>query len=108
MGNDLANNGKYLKSVNAGEFVLVGPIVENVDYNGVAKTVISPAGSTGFDPVGYNGNLDQILPFVHVATDSFLQYEISENDRAVMFPAGGGAYNYDNTSAGEFTFTVNT
>tara|TARA_B100000497_G_scaffold123415_1_gene156055 strand:- start:13142 stop:15988 length:2847 start_codon:yes stop_codon:yes gene_type:complete len=106
--NGLPNNGKYLKSVNAGEFVLVGPIVENVDYNGVAKTVISPAGSTGFDPVEYNGNLDQILPFVHVATDSFLQYEISENDRAVMFPAGGGAYNYDNTSAGEFTFTVNT
>ena len=101
-------SGKFLKSVNSGEFVEVGIITENVDYNGVLKTEINPVGSAGFDATEYSGNLSSILPFVHVATENFAQYDISANDRAVMFPAGGGAYAHNNTSAGEFTFTVAT
>lgn len=101
-------SGKFLKSVNSGEFVEVGIITENVDYNGVLKTEINPVGSVGFDATEYTGNLSSILPFVHVATEDFAQYDIAANDRAVMFPAGGGAYAHNNTSAGEFTFTVAT
>ena len=101
-------SGKFLKSVNSGEFVEVGIITENVDYSGVLKTEINPVGSAGFDATEYTGNLSSILPFVHVATEDFAQYDIAANDRAVMFPAGGGAYAHNNTSAGEFTFTVAT
>lgn len=101
-------SGKFLKSTNSGEFVEVGIITENVDYNGVLKTEINPVGAVGFDAGEYTGNLSTILPFVHVATEDFVQYDISANSRAVMFPAGGGAYTHNNTSAGEFTFTVAT
>jgi len=108
--NGLASGGKFLKSANSGEFVEVAlnGIVENVDYDGVAKTVISPAGSIGFDSTEYTGNLTQILPFAHVPSPNLAQFDIGENDRAVLFPTGGGAYAYDNTSAGEFTITVAT
>jgi hypothetical protein len=105
---DLGLNGTYLSSVNNGEYVKVGNIdttYTNTDHPGYTVE-ISPSGSTGFNTsYGDNPMITELAVNVSAVSTNFDVATLDPNSRAVMFKTLADGWNWDDNTAGVFTFS---